>query len=291
MDWVGFPGLRIEKIFLPDYFFKIFNLTIGFYAVIFSLAIVAGLVCSWLLAEKFGILKSQLYDVVFFGLIFGIFGARFYYVVFNLKEYFKNESIWQNLFDLINLRAGGIAIYGGLIFSICAGIVVCRIKNVKILPMLDLASVCFLIGQSVGRWGNFFNVEAYGSTTSLPWGMVSNKIPQYLQPVHPTFFYESLWCFLVFLFLLFFIRHRRFDGQVFGIYMLLYSLERFFVEGLRADSLMLFNTNLRVSQLLSFLIFIFSLFWLLFFHIKFKNEHMCLFVKTESFKEMLKRDE
>lgn len=288
LTWVGFEGLGLEKIFLPEYAFKFFGLEVNFYAIIFSTAIVVGLFFSWRFAEKFGVLKSQILDVVFFGLIFGIFGARLYYVVFNFSEYFNNESIWLNLLELIDLRAGGVALYGGLIFSCSAVALVCRLKKIKIFPMADLLGVCFPIGQAVGRWGNFFNVEAYGSKTNLPWGMVSNKIPSQLQPVHPTFLYESIWCFLVFLFLVLFIKHRKFDGEIFGFYLALYSLERFFVEGLRTDSLMLFQTNIRVSQFLSLVLFIASVSVLIFFSLKFKKRPMVLFSETEEFKQMLK---
>lgn len=287
MDWVGFPGLGFEKIFLPDHIFKIFGLTIGLYAVIFSLAVVMGLFCSWCLAEKMGVLKSSFFDVVTIGLICGIFGARLYYIVFNFSQYFKNETIWQNLFELINLREGGIAVYGGLIFSVFSGVLVCRFKKVKVLPMLDLASIGFPVGQSIGRWGNFFNVEAYGSKTSLPWGMVSNKIPSYLQPVHPTFFYESVWCGLIFVFLILFFKHRKFDGEFFCIYLALYSFERFFVEGLRTDSLMLFQTGVRVSQFLSLVFFIVAVVGLRLGFKKLKHRPSSLFAETEEFKKQL----
>ena len=256
MDWVSFPGLGFGKFFLPNYVLNFFGLTIGFYAIIFSTAIAVGLLCSWCLAEKLGVSPNQFLDVALVGLIFGVIGARTYYVIFNFSQYFQNESIWQNLFELINLRAGGIAIYGGLVFSIGAGAVACKMKKIRVFSMLDLAGIGFSIGQSIGRWGNFFNVEAYGTKTNLPWGMISNKIPLHLQPVHPTFFYESVWCGLIFIFLLLFIKRRKFAGEIFCIYIALYSFERFFVEGLRTDSLMLFHTGVRVSQFLSLIFFI-----------------------------------
>ena len=192
MDWVGFPGLGIEKIVINRRAFSVFGLDVNWYGIILCLGVVLAFCYCYFNSERFGILKSEIYSVVFVGAIFGVIGARVYYVVFN----FENFS--SNLLEIFNLRRGGLAIYGTVIFSFVFGGLFCKFKKVKLLPMIDVAGLGFLIGQGVGRWGNFFNIEAYGCKTDLPWGMISNNIETSLWPVHPTFLYESAWCFLGF---------------------------------------------------------------------------------------------
>ena len=189
-------------------------------------------------------------------MIAAIIGGRAYYVATAPFEY---QSIWE----MIDIRLGGIAIYGGIIAAFAMGALMCRVRKVPMLPMFDLAAQGFLIGQCLGRWGNFFNQEAFGGNTTLPWGMISESTQQYLQavqetlaaqgmtvdpsmPVHPTFLYESIWCGLGFLLLWRYSKHRRFHGEMTLLYIMWYGFERFFVEGLRTDSLMV--GNVRISQ-------------------------------------------
>lgn len=252
MKWVSFNKLGIGKIFLRDYAFSVFGLKIKWYALIICCAILISFFCGLFLAKKLHIKKENFLDVVTIGTITGIIGARFYYVLFNFEE-FSN-----NLLSVFNLRAGGLAIYGALIFSFACALIFCRVKKIKFLPISDLASICFLLGQAIGRWGNFVNVEAYGSKTNSLFGMSSNAIPNEIQPAHPTFFYESLWCFLGFIFLIYFLKRRIFHGQIFLIYLSWYGFGRFFIEGLRTDSLWLIKNTVKVSQLLSLLIFCIS---------------------------------
>lgn len=209
---------------------------------------------------------NKMLDVLIYGALGGIVGARLYYVFSEWDKYSANPekifAIWE----------GGLAIYGGLIGGILVALVVCKVEKLNILNLLDLCGMSFLIGQGIGRWGNFANQEAFGTNTDLPWGMYSVKTEAYLThlvaegtdiavdpslPVHPTFLYESLWCLLSFV-ILFIVcqKFRKFSGQIFLGYGFLYGLERAVVEGLRTDSLYIGDTNIRISQLLSLILVI-----------------------------------
>ena len=209
----------------------------------------------------FGIDGDRALDVLLLAIVGAIVGARLYYVAFTWSEY-------NSLSDIFSTRNGGLAIYGGLIGGVLAGALMCKIRKVKFLPMLDLAASGIILGQAIGRWANLVNIEAFGSNTNLPWGMTSPVITNYLlyykdqlsaigmnidptQPVHPTFLYESLWCFLGFGLIFFLTKHRRFDGQLALVYLMWYGAGRFFIEGLRTDSLLM--GNIRISQLLALL--------------------------------------
>lgn len=273
--WVSFEGIGIGKIYFENYAFKLFGLEIRWYALIISFGILISALIAIKLSKKFGIKKEQFIDVIIGGIVFGVIGARVYYVVFNFEEFSKN------LISIFNLRSGGLAIYGTVIFSFAFGFLYCKVKNIPFLPIADNAGICFLIGQAIGRWGNFFNIEAYGVKTNLPWGMSSSEIDSSCSPVHPTFFYESLWCFIGFFVLLFFIKYRKFDGQIFLNYIVWYSFERFFVEGLRADSLWLVKDFIRVSQALSFVLFFLAILteiYVLFFYMKKNKDKNFLYV-------------
>lgn len=207
----------------------------------------------------------KMLDILIWGALFGIIGARLYYV-FNEWGYYSAHPS-----EIFAVWHGGLAIYGGLIGGVLAGLVVCLVERINIRNLLDLCGMSFLIGQGIGRWGNFANQEAFGTNTDLPWGMFSVKTQAYLQtlvnagetgldptkPVHPTFLYESLWCILSF-FVLYWVcrKHRRFSGQIFLMYGILYGFERAIVEGLRTDSLYIGNTNLRISQVFSIILVI-----------------------------------
>ncbi len=207
---------------------------------------------------------NKMLDVLIYGAAAGIIGARLYFV-FSKWDYYS-----QNPAEIFQIWNGGLAIYGGLIGGIIAGIIVCKVEKLNILNLLDLCGMSFLIGQGIGRWGNFANQEAFGTNTTLPWGMYSVKTEAYLTrlvqsgsdiivdpsaPVHPTFLYESLWCLLSFV-ILFIVcqKFRKFSGQLFLGYGLLYGIERAIVEGMRTDSLYIGDTNIRTSQLLSLIL-------------------------------------
>ena len=277
MKWVSFPKLGIDKIFFKDYAFLLFGLKIKWYAIIICFGILVALLFSFFLAKYFSVKKENLMDVAIIGMSLGTAGGRIYYVVFNFSQ-FSN-----NLWEIFNLRTGGLAIYGSIIFSFLFSLIYCKRKKISFLPICDVCGFGLLIGQGIGRWGNFFNVEAYGTKTNLPWGMCSSEIDFKNSPVHPTFFYESLWCFLGILVLMFFLNKRKFNGEIFLIYVAWYSFGRFFIETIRTDSLWLIKDFVRVSQLLSFILFFSSvgiIFYILFFYIK-RNKKSSLFsIKT-----------
>ena len=194
------------------------------------------------------------------GAVMSIVCARIYYVAMAPFEY-------QSLWEMVDIRKGGIAIYGAVIGAFVFGGLAAKWRKVPLLPLFDLVSLGFLIGQGIGRWGNFVNQEAFGTNTTLPWGMYSEGTEAYLKsvqvtlqagvtvdptaPVHPTFLYESIWCLLGFLVLSHFFKKRRFNGQIFLSYIIWYGLGRAWIEGLRTDSLLIGNTGLRASQLVA----------------------------------------
>ena len=203
--------------------------------------------------KSVGIDPDRATDAVIGGLIGAILGARTYYILFNDGITFK---------EFFNFRSGGLAIYGGIIGAILVGGIIAKLRKLKLSALLDVVAPCFFIGQTVGRWGNFVNQEAFGTNTDLPWGMMSYSTMSYIAendnlggtvsayaPVHPCFLYESLWCILGFVLLHFYMKHRKFDGEVFLMYIGWYGLGRFFIESLRTDSLYLMN--IRVSQLVA----------------------------------------
>lgn len=252
-------------------------LTIRWYGVIIAFGLTLAVLFGGRTAYKWKMDINKMLDVLIFGALGGIIGARLYYVFSKWEMYAaqpeKIFAIWE----------GGLAIYGGLIGGIIAGLIVCKVEKLNVLNLLDLCGMSFLIGQGIGRWGNFANQEAFGTNTTLPWGMYSVKTEAYLRsldyealgldpsaPVHPTFLYESLWCLLSFV-ILFIIckKFRKFSGQLFLGYGILYGLERFVVEGMRTDSLYIGNTNLRTSQVLSLAIFLVCLVLYIIFTVKY----------------------
>ncbi len=290
---VSFPNLGLS-FDINNVAFTIFGIEIYWYGVIIAAAFALAVVFGLLRAKKVGLDSDRVIDVIIVGFIGGIIGARLYYVLFKLDDY-KDE-----LLKIFDIREGGLAVYGGLIFAVAAGILMCKIRKVKILPMLDIAAMGFLLGQGIGRWANFVNVEAYGSPTTLPWGMASDTISaaladNYAVPVdgvltvHPTFLYESLWCLLGFVLVNLYFRHRKYDGQIFLMYGIWYGAERFFVEGLRTDSL--YAGPFRVSQLVSGVIVVAAAAAMIIMYIQRKSDPAPLYVDTEESKELLAQKE
>lgn len=233
--------------------FTIGKTEIYWYSIIIVTGLLLALFYCYKNASKYDVKKEKFIDCVLIGIVTGIIGARLYYVLFNW-EYFG-----QNPGEILKTRDGGLAIYGGIIGALIGGLIIAKIHKMNILAVLDLSMMGFLIGQGIGRWGNFLNQEAFGTPTNLPWGMISENTNGVA--VHPCFLYESLWCILGFL-LIHFLRknHQKYKGQVFFIYLAWYGFERMVVEGLRTDSLYLpftvFGNDVRVSQLVSLIIFI-----------------------------------
>lgn len=256
---VQFPGLGLE-LTVDRVAVSIGGFNIYWYGVIIAAGMLLAMLYAFHYADDFGINSDRLIDVVLVGAVMAIVCARIYYVAFAPFEY---DSLW----DMIDIRQGGIAIYGAVIGAFVFGGLMAKIRKIPILPLFDLVGVCFLIGQGVGRWGNFVNQEAFGCNTTLPWGMYSEGTYAYLSgvqstlaaqgvtvdpamPVHPTFLYESLWCLTGFVMLTLLLKKRRFNGELFLLYIIWYGLGRFWIEGLRTDALML-TANLRTSQLVA----------------------------------------
>lgn len=249
---VTFPGLGLE-FNIDRVAFSIGDLSVYWYGLIIASGLILACVYAFIRADYFGIDKNKLLNTVIVGVICAIIGARLYYVLFSWDDY------KDNLIDIIYINKGGLAIYGGLIGAILGGGITCKLQKEELLPCLDIASIGFLIGQGIGRWGNFFNQEAFGSSTDLPWRMVSENTGNV--GVHPCFLYESVWCLLGVLVLHIISKKLYyFKGQIFLCYMVWYGFERMIVEGLRSDSLYMtfsiFGYTPRVSQVLSACIFI-----------------------------------
>ncbi|NCB41208.1 MAG: prolipoprotein diacylglyceryl transferase [Clostridia bacterium] len=210
--------------------FNIFGLDVMWYGITMATGMMAAGILAYLRAEKAGLDKERVIDIVLYCIPAGALGSRIYYVIFEWGYYSKHIG------EILNFRSGGLAIHGGLIAGVGLGLYLAKRWKINKTKYMDLAAPSIAIAQSIGRWGNFFNSEAHGGPTDLPWAVLVNGVP-----VHPTFLYESIWCFLLCIFLVWYDHSgfKKFDGQIFLLYASLYSAERFFVEGLRTDSLMI----------------------------------------------------
>lgn len=239
---VSFPGLG-WSFRLNSTAFSIGSFEVKWYGIIIGIGFLLAFVYGISSCTKMKLNKGKLLDAVIIGLIGGIIGARLYYVLF-----FDGDKYLKDPISILYIHEGGLGIYGGIIGGLVAGGITAKIKKINVLAALDIACLGFLIGQAIGRWGNFVNQEAFGSQTNLPWGMVSENTAGV--PVHPCFFYEFLWCSLGFVLLHIFTRKfRRYDGQTFLCYVMWYGTGRFFIEALRTDSLII--CGMKVSQLLA----------------------------------------
>ena len=271
MNTLSFPGLGLE-FSLNRVAFNLFGKEIYWYGIIIACGfLLAVTFCLKVIAPKLCVDADKLLDALFPAVPAAIIGARIYYVVFYLDLY-KDAAGRFQWGKAIAIWDGGLAIYGGLIAAALVGLIYCKVRKQPFWSYMDVACIGFLIGQIVGRWGNFVNVEAYGGVTAVPWRMCSESIAAELLAkgeitaetaqqildgtlgVHPTFLYESLWNLLGLALLLALIRKgRRFEGQVFASYALWYGVGRTAIEGLRTDSLYFFNTGLRTSQIVGIL--------------------------------------
>ena len=244
---VQFPELGIT-INVNPVALQIGDFKIYWYGIIIGMGFLLAVLYGFLSCKKMNINKDHLLDAVIGGLIGGVIGARLYYVAF-----YPGDKYMQNPLEILNIKEGGLGIYGGIIGGLLCGALVAKWRKMNVRAVLDVASIGFLIGQCVGRWGNFVNQEAFGCATDLPWGMYSeNTAAEVVGNVHPCFLYESLLCLLGFIVLHFFSRNlRQYDGQTFLLYIVWYGISRFFIEGLRTDSLLLPGIDLRVSQVVA----------------------------------------
>lgn len=225
--------------------FSFLGIDIMWYGILIATGFLLAILISYRRAHIFSISKDDIVNFALFMMPVSIIGARLYYVIFSWSLY-KNNPV-----SIFYTRNGGLAIHGGLIAGIIVAVFFCRRRKIRLPDMADLIFPSVALAQSIGRWGNFFNSEAYGVQTSLPWAITVNGAK-----VHPAFLYESLWCLLIFFILIFITRHRKFPGQIALLYLLMYSFERFFVEELRTDSLMI--GDFKQAQVLSFLVFVAS---------------------------------
>ena len=223
---------------MDRYAFEIFGYGVAWYGIIIASAMLIGTFILIKVGTKFGYAENDLIDLVLVILPSAIIGARIYYVLFEWSYYSQNPS------EILAFRNGGLAIHGGVIGGLIAGYIMCKIKKFNFREVADFFSMPLILGQAIGRWGNFVNQEAHGGPTDLPWGIMVDGVK-----VHPTFLYESLWDLSVFLLLIFTFKNRKVNGTHFVKYVILYSIGRFFIEGLRTDSLMI--GPLRTAQVIS----------------------------------------
>lgn len=244
---VEFPGLGLEFKINPVAF-QLWGHSFTWYGIIIGLAFITAFLYAMASCRKMHIDQDKLIDAVIVGMIGGIVGARLYYVLF-----FAGDQYLKNPISILYIWEGGLGIYGGLIGGALCGALIAKLHKLSVPAVLDLSSLGFLIGQSIGRWGNFTNQEAFGTATTLPWRMVSGNTDAISSSgVHPCFLYESLWCLIGFVLLHIFSRKfRRYDGQVFLLYIVWYGIGRFFIEGLRTDSLVTPFLYLRISQVVA----------------------------------------
>ena len=254
-------GITIEHL---QNHITIFGFSIAFYGIIIGIGMLLGITLAARDAEKRGIGEDTVYDFALLGIVCGVIGARLYYV------FFRWDNYRGNLLEILNLRAGGLAIYGGVIGGILSLMVYCRRKKQNFLNLADSLILGVLVGQILGRWGNFFNAEAFGRYTDGLFAMqlrrdivnpimIDSALLQHLVrvngvdyiQVHPTFLYESVWNLCLLLFLLWYRPKKRFTGEMFFLYLGGYGLGRVWIEGLRTDSLLVPGTGIAVSQALA----------------------------------------
>ena len=218
--------------------FTLFGIDIMWYGILIATGMVLAVLIALREAKRLGISEDDILNLAMIAIPSGLIGARAYYVIFNWSYYAGDIS------EILNFRGGGLAIHGGLIGGILAGLIYVKVKNINFFKLADCVVLGIPLAQAIGRWGNFLNQEAHGGPTDLPWGIMVDGIK-----VHPTFLYESIWDLGVFLFLFIFRKKQKYQGQILVDYIILYSIGRFFIEGLRTDSLML--GPLRMAQVIS----------------------------------------
>lgn len=267
---VTFPGFGWELTLNSIAISITEGFKVHWYGVIIAVGFLLAVVYCCKQSARFGIKTDDLYDMLLFAVPLAIIGARLYYVIFEWDNYYVPGNLGETLTKIVRIMDGGLAIYGGIIVAVLTALIVCKVKKISFLAVADIGGMGLLIGQAVGRWGNFMNVEAFGGVTDVGWRMAGPEVARYLLRtgqitqevaqqiidgtlgVHPTFFYESAWNVIGFLLIAFVIkRYRKFDGQLFLSYIGWYGIGRFWIEGMRTDSLFIPGTSLRVSQLIA----------------------------------------
>jgi len=258
MSYISFPGLGIEPFHIDEIAFTLFGRPVAWYGILITCGMILAVLYALHICKFEGISSDDIIDFAFVVIVCGVLGARLYYVIFKWDSYVVTDAqnflmnIWETLKNVVAVWEGGLAIYGGIIAGILTALVYARKRKLKFIKLLDILAPCVWIGQVIGRWGNFINMEAYGGETSLPWRMgllysyLDNGVWDVEKYVHPTFLYESLWNLTALVLVLIFYKKKKFDGQICSIYFMWYGFGRMLIEGLRTDSLML--GNLRISQ-------------------------------------------
>ena len=262
---ISFPGLGIEEFSVNSVAFSIFGIEIAWYALLITTGMILAVLYTVLKAKKIGLTFDDVIDFALFAIPIGIIGARLYFVLTKLEEY-------SSFSEVLNIRNGGLAIYGGIIAGTLAVVGVCYFKKINFLAFADCCTPGIILAQAIGRWGNFMNGEAFGAPTNIFIRMgVNNVLTGFsTRAVHPTFLYESLWNVLGFVLINIFYKHKKYDGQILFMVFGWYALGRMVIEGLRADSLYskIFGLEFRTSQVLAVLIFITCSAFLIYFAIK-----------------------
>ena len=260
---IDFPNLGIHLKSVGDHI-NVFGFDIAYYGIVIGIGILAGLMLAVMEAKRTHQNVEDYYDLAIYGVIFSIIGARAYYVIFSWDMY-KDD-----LLDIFNLREGGLAIYGGVIAAVISVFVLAKVKHLSPFQIFDTIAMALLNGQMLGRWGNFFNREAFGEYTDRLFAMrlpvdavrsgdITEKMREHMEringvsyiQVHPTFLYESLWCAVLLIILVLYRKHKKYEGELFLLYLFGYGLGRVWIEGLRTDQLLLPEIGLPVSQLLA----------------------------------------
>ncbi len=269
---ISFPHLGIYLSNVPKSF-TVFGIEIAFYGLIIGIGVICGVLMAAHVAKLQKMDTDVVWDFAIYAVIFSVIGARLYYVIFSWDLY------KDNLLSIFNTRQGGLAIYGGVIAAFTTLFVYCRVKKRSARQLGDCGVCGLVLGQVIGRWGNFFNREAFGSFTDSLFAMrlpieavrasdidqshidgmalMAEENVNFIQ-VHPTFLYESMWNLCLLIFMLLFLKHKKYNGQMCLIYLGGYGIGRFFIEGLRTDQLLIPHTQIPVSQLLGMVMFVFA---------------------------------
>lgn len=280
-----FPHLGIVIDKLSRVAFTVFGMNVYWYGIFIGIGVSAGLLMAVHEAKRTGQNTEDFFDFAFFAIIASVIGARIYYVIFSWDSY-RND-----LLSIFNLRKGGLAIYGTVIAATITAYIFTKVKKLKFFKFGDACVFGLVLGQVIGRWGNFFNREAFGGFTDSLFAMqylnetveYANIVPQVLDKavvingaqyiqVHPTFLYEMLWNIGLFIFMNIYKKHKKFDGEMILIYFIGYGIGRLWVEGMRTDQLMLFGTGLAVSQVLSLILIAVCAALAIYMRRKIKNE-------------------
>ncbi len=286
MSYISFPGLGIEPFHIDEVVFKVFGRPVAWYGLLITCGMILAVLYALHIRKFEGISSDDIVDLAFVVIIFGVLGARLYYVIFKWDSYLVTNAqnflgnLTATLKNVIAVWEGGLAIYGGILAGILTAFFFARKRKIKFIKLLDILAPCVWIGQVIGRWGNFINMEAYGSETNLPWRMgilysytdtgITTGVWDIEKYVHPTFLYESLWNLTALLLVFIFYKKKKFDGQICSFYFIWYGFGRMLIEGLRTDSLML--GNLRISQGVGFVSLILGIVLTMYFTKKSQKE-------------------